>query len=165
MENEIWKYIDGYIGYYEVSNLGRVRTKRRLLKLKTGHHGYKYVELWKFGKVKRAKVHRLVLIAFIGPPKGDQICRHFPDPNPANNKLNNLQWGTQFDNQGIDRVIHKTSNRGERCGTSKLTKNEALMIKNAQLSNWNDVKVLAKSLNISTTTIVDIRKQKTWAHL
>ena len=32
MENEIWKDIPGYDGYYQVSNFGRVKSLRKVLK-------------------------------------------------------------------------------------------------------------------------------------
>lgn len=46
MEQEIWKEIKGYEGYYEVSNLGRFRSMDRIIIFKDGrkvfYKGKKY---------------------------------------------------------------------------------------------------------------------------
>jgi hypothetical protein len=52
-------------------------------------------------------VHRLVLEAFVGPCPIGMQCRHFPDPNPANCNLKNLQWGTPMENTE-DKRVHGT---------------------------------------------------------
>lgn len=44
MENEIWKDIPGYEGYYQVSNFGRVKSLRRVLKAGL-RKGYLYISL------------------------------------------------------------------------------------------------------------------------
>lgn len=44
------------------------------------------------------KVHRLVCEAFNGPPPKDKpVCMHL-DENAANNRADNLAWGTQKEN-------------------------------------------------------------------
>ena len=84
--------------------------------------GHAYVMLRRRGEKsqKQFLVHRLVLFAFVGPcPKGME-CRHFPDRDPTNNKLENLSWGTRKQNAN-DRNYHNTDNKGERNGSAKLT--------------------------------------------
>lgn len=78
--NEIWKDIKGWEGYYQVSNLGNVRSldraitqsngkvvvwKGRLLRQRKNELGYKFVGLRKDYKRKTMRVHRLVAMAFI----------------------------------------------------------------------------------------------------
>lgn len=47
---------------------------------------------------KTLKVHRLVCEAFNGPPPDDKsVCMHL-DESSANNKPENLSWGTQKEN-------------------------------------------------------------------
>lgn len=102
----------GYAGQYEVSDCGRVRSLDRmrpyggssryvagvLLTQKTHPSGHKMVGLSKHGSVFTAKVHRLVLEAFVGPcPVGMETC-HWDD-NPANNRLENLRWDTSKANK------------------------------------------------------------------
>ena len=75
---EIWKDIEGYKGLYQISNLGRVKSlerkatkydgirtvRERFLKLNENDDYYR-VKLFKDGKKKMFKVHRLVAQAFI----------------------------------------------------------------------------------------------------
>ena len=114
MENEIWKDVVGYEGLYQVSNLGRVRGLDRLVK-HSGEHmriqkgrilkglvhskdGYVYVGLYKKGKYKKIKVHRLVGLAFIENPQNKPMINHI-DENKENNKLDNLEWCTAKENE------------------------------------------------------------------
>lgn len=86
--DEIWKDIVGYEGLYQVSNMGRVRSKERIFEskgtgrykrnaqiLSLGKHskGYLTVTLFKNGKYKRFLIHRLVAKSFLprDPKEGD----------------------------------------------------------------------------------------------
>ncbi len=70
------------------------------------------VTLCRDRRVFNRSVHRLVLEAFVGPcPEGMQCC-HFPDRNPANNRLSNLRWDTAKAN-AADKVIHGTDVRSK----------------------------------------------------
>lgn len=94
---EIWKPVVGYEKYYEVSNLGRVRSNRtgKVLKYNVTPNGRATVEL--FGDVgtksKRLLVHRLAAIAFIPNPNNYPQINH-KDENPSNNCVENLEWCT-----------------------------------------------------------------------
>ena len=117
---EIWRDVVGFDGLYEVSNIGRVRSKDKLVRclspwgrMKVNHYKGKLLKPWPIGKYghlfvgmypKNSKgeedkvteaVHRLVLEAFVGPCPEGMCCRHFPDRDPSNNKLENLSWGTK----------------------------------------------------------------------
>ena len=84
MEEE-WKDVIGFEDYYEVSNLGRVRSKDRTIiyengkvvhrksrvkKPTTDGNYYPRVGLQVRGKLTMKMVHRLVAEAFIPNPKG-----------------------------------------------------------------------------------------------
>lgn len=56
-----------------------------------------HMTVW-LGRRWQRFVHRLVLEAFVGPCPEGMECRHL-DGNPANNKLDNLKWGTRKENQ------------------------------------------------------------------
>lgn len=106
MNNEIWKPVLDYISLYEVSNFGRVRSlkygKVRILKPGKQTNGYLYVNLWKDGKRKHFRVHRLVWEAFNGIiPDGHQInhiSENKTDCSLCNLNLmtpkENVNWGT-----------------------------------------------------------------------
>lgn len=131
---EEWRDVIGYEGFFVVSTLGRVKSITRVIEIYNQfgalHHmevkeklltqssngRYPSVCLSMNGKSLTCNVHRLVLEAFIGPrPKG-MVCRHFPDRDTRNNRLDNLRWGTPEENQA-DKIVHGTSNYGLKHST------------------------------------------------
>jgi len=96
MENEIWKDVKGYEGYYEVSNLGRVKRigKTNCLRSAITKDGYEQVTLSVNNKLKSYAIHRLVAIAFIPNPNNLPQVNH-KDENKLNNYVENLEWCTQ----------------------------------------------------------------------
>ena len=109
---EIWKPVVGYEGFYEVSNIGRVRSlarivecndgrkrkiKTRILRQPCAPSGYYMVTLHKNGKQKSGLVHRLVCEAFIPNPLGKGEVNH-KDENSKNNNAPNLEWVTSKEN-------------------------------------------------------------------
>lgn len=105
---EIWKDIEGYEGLYQVSNLGRVKSLRRniILKSKIERNGYERVILSANNNTKGYSVHRLVATAFISNPNNYPIVNH-KDENRANNCVNNLEWCTQKHNVNYGTGIAK----------------------------------------------------------
>lgn len=93
MENEIWKDVPGYAGTYQVSNFGRVKSLRKVLKAGL-RKGYLYISL----RNKKFNIHRLVAIAFIPNPGNLPEIDHI-DGNPLNNNANNLKWATRQQNE------------------------------------------------------------------
>ena len=97
-EKEIWRDIEGYEGYYMVSNLGNVKSlnyhrtgKERLLKPRKDKGGYLRVALCKDGKEKDYYVHRLAANAFLENSKNLPQVNHI-DQNKENNCINNLEF-------------------------------------------------------------------------
>lgn len=99
--NEIWKDIPGYEGLYQVSDYGRVRSlnylghegKVKVLRIVIAN-GYYYLTLYKDGKKKGFRVHRLVVTAFIGPIPRGMVVNHINE-NKLDNRLSNLEICTQ----------------------------------------------------------------------
>lgn len=94
---EIWKDIAGYEGLYQVSNLGRVKSRNGILHPNTNTYGYKHITLSKNNIQKTAIIHKLVADAFIPNPSGKPQINH-KDGNKENNTANNLEWVTQGEN-------------------------------------------------------------------
>lgn len=108
MTSERWLPVVGWVGYYDVSDLGRVRSVARLivrgngspyrvpartLKHERNDDEHVRVTLYRDGTGFTRLVHRLVLEAFVGPcPDGMEGC-HWDD-DPKNNPLSNLRWDT-----------------------------------------------------------------------
>lgn len=110
---EIWKDIPKYEGRYQVSDQGNVRSlsrpvlcsgevkgtyfscrKGRLLRPGKMPGGHVSVAL---GKNNSQCVHRLVLLAFVGPAPDGCECLH-ANGVPHDNRLVNLRWGTRTEN-------------------------------------------------------------------
>ena len=115
---ETWKPVVGWEELYEVSDQGRVRSVDRTVHYKDGRtylykgrvlkprdrKGYLLVVLCRGGKKRNKSVHRLVLEAFTGScPEGLETL-HI-DGDPANNRVENLRWGSSSDNK-LDIVRH-----------------------------------------------------------
>ena len=159
---ETWLPVIGYEGIYEVSDHGNVRTvKTGKIKApqkckKTDHQ---WVMLWKDNTQKNMRIHRLVMFAFIGPPPDNHECCH-NDGDASNNHISNLRWDTPAANQA-DRVKHGTSNRGERCASSKLTTEQIFAIyKDNRLQ-----REIASDYGVRENTISRIKSGKRWSHL
>lgn len=104
MSEEQWRRIPGN-SRYEVSDHGRVRSyvrrEPRVLRPATANQiGHRRVYLGRDDADRPGRcewVHRLVLAAFVGPCPSGQEVRHL-DGDPANNKLENLAYGTRSEN-------------------------------------------------------------------
>lgn len=156
--NEIWKPIAGYEGYYEVSNLGNVRSvnriiissngnsfnyKSKLLKSAKNRDGYLQVALSKNSITNTYFVHRLIAIAFISNLENKPTVNHI-DGNKLNNNVLNLEWNT-ISEQSIHAINKKLKimpnvwkgKFGSKHGASK--KVIKLSIDNVQLKTYNSI--------------------------
>ena len=109
---ETWMPVEGYEGYYEISDLGVLRSvdrridhptsgvigrKGKVIKLKPHKDGYFAATLHRDGRRKNRMVHHLVLEAFVGPcPPGMECCHNNGDP--SDNRVENLRWDTKKSN-------------------------------------------------------------------
>lgn len=150
---EIWKNIKGYENTYQISNLGRVRSKDMMVKnkktyyLKKGRilkpivkaHGYLWVSL----KGKLISVHRLVAENFIDNPYGYYEINH-KDENKQNNYAKNLEWCT-----------HKYN-----CEYSKNKKVNQYKKNGEFIKKYNSIKTAAEQTKTHYSHIVNCCKHK-----
>ena len=104
----------------------------------------------------------VVLTAFVGRCPDGMECRHI-NGNPANNRLDNLLWGTPTEN-AADRDLHGTTARGERNAAATLTESQAREIK-YRPRRWGMGKALASEFGVSESLVSDIRTGRTWTHI
>lgn len=113
---EEWRDVPGYVGAYQISNLGNVRSldriitqmhnsgqmiqrtvKGNMLKPDITNGGYLAVYFWQNMRKKKWFVHRLVATAFLGDHKESDVVNH-KDYNRQNNAASNLEWISQKEN-------------------------------------------------------------------
>ena len=106
---ELWLPVPDFEGYYEVSNLGRIKSLSRIVhvtnrvlkeKFNSMHlkrDGYHSVLLRKPGVKKTIQLHRIVAKAFIKNPDNKDAVNHI-DGNKLNNCVNNLEWVSNREN-------------------------------------------------------------------
>ena len=108
------KDIEGYENLYAVSESGEIWSYKSRLFLAPyiGSTLYPIVQLWKGGKPKRYKVHRLVAKAFIPNPRDLPEVNH-KNANHADARVENLEWTDRRGN--IDHALaNKLYPSGER---------------------------------------------------
>jgi hypothetical protein len=126
---EIWVDVKGYEQSYQVSNLGRVRSKDeikivnnkflgksyerpkkgKILNPGIDSHGYHTVRLYKDKISKTHGIHVVVAISFLNHvPVGPSIVVDHIDNDKSNNKLSNVQVITHRQNISKDKK-NKTS--------------------------------------------------------
>ena len=102
----MYKSIKDYEGFYEVNELGQIRSVNRIVECKDGRirkykgidlkiqidkDGYANIVLQKNGVYKNYKVHRLVAEAFL--PNPDSLLEmHHLNHDRKDNTLQNLMW-------------------------------------------------------------------------
>ena len=114
---EEWKDIKGYEGLYQISSYGRVYSfyKKGYLELNLNKYGYLHVGLYREGKRKVYKVHRLVAQTFILNPNNYPEVNH-KDENKINNYISNLEWCThQYNNfYGTKNIRQSNKSKGRK---------------------------------------------------
>lgn len=174
-DTEIWKAIPGWEGY-SASSLGNIRSEDRVItENNTGKkvkHSGKLLKPWIAksaggyftvglcnGGDRRLKIsiHRLVLLAFVGPLKKGMDSRHL-DGNCLNNRIDNLAYGTRQENLK-DAVKHLTMMRPQ-----KLTKENVLNICQMGMDKVS-AKIIADKYDINRNTVTEILRGEIWKHV
>ena len=114
--NEIWKSVKGYEGLYEISNYGRVKSLNyrrwgipQILKLHARQGNYVKVGLFKDGKRKYYRVHRLVAIAFLPQPQEGQTQVEHLNCDTRDNRVQNLRWSSPKGNMANELTRYRLS--------------------------------------------------------
>lgn len=168
---EEWRFIKGYEGIYEISNLGRAKslnynkTKQvKVLKQGLGSNGYLTICLYKSGTKFTKTVHSLVAKTFILNPYNKSDVNHkAKDGDKTRNTVSNLEWNTESENSqhSYDNNFSIAS-KGE-CYKSKLTEKEVLEIRNN--NSGITQKAMAELYSVDRVTISDIKRRKSWKHI
>lgn len=162
---EIWKDVPDYEGFYQVSNLGRVKRidSNRILAERQGKNGYIRLNLSKNGEQKQAFVHQLVLKKFGSPqPNGKQV--NHKNGNKKDNRIENLEWVTIAENiKHRDDVLGKHT-KGTRNGSAILTESDVKEIKSLRAKGWTCKKISLRYA-VGRAAISHIVNGRTWKHI
>jgi hypothetical protein len=177
--NENWKDVEGYEGFYKVSNLGRVRsldrvsptklgaikhTKGKIMNLTLKNNGYLSVMFSVLNKRKRFHVHRLVSIAFLDNEECKPTVNHI-NGIKTDNRLENLEWCTYSENS-IHARDTGLSSIGEESTSAKLSENKILAIRRLFKINPKSSQIkICEKLDISSTHMSRIVNGKRWKHI
>ena len=174
MNKEIWKDIRGYEGLYQVSNLGKIKSLNRVIRMKhksgqimsvrkhgrlvtatDNGSGYLIVGLSKNNKRVNYYVHRLVAAAFISNSQQKTQVNHI-DGNKHNNTIANLEWVTPHENQVHSSKILKTQYNitGLIKNREKQKKSVSAFDKNGNLvASFNSVSDAARYMKVTPSCI------------
>jgi len=167
---EIWKDVKGYEGYYQISNLGRVKSLARKVYRKNGQivnrserilkpylmgDGYLSLCFRVENKISKQYVHRVVAKNFLEKPDYANCVNHI-DGNKQNNKLSNLEWVNHVENHAHAVRIGLINNKGENSSTAKFTNKEANLIRIFYETRRFSRKEIASLLGVSETCIAQI---------
>ena len=183
---ETWKDIPNYVGFYQISNLGNVRSLEREITRRDGlikrfhsqrlrpgiaSNGYLTVSLSKNGIGTTYLIHRMIGDAFILNTKNKAEINH-KDGNKLNNSISNLEWVSSSENSihahksGLiiftseRRHNHSISKKGIKNPASKLTEKDIIDIKS--LLETKKQKEISAIYNINQSVVSRIKNNKTW---
>ena len=149
---EIWKSVIGYERLYKVSNLGKVKSmnykhtglSKILTPIKT-HNGYLQVKLYRYGKMSREYVHRIVASAFIPNFETKPQVNH-KNENKSDNRVENLEWVTSKENLNY-------GTRVKRAAKSKSKSVLQFSIDGKLLNTWESARLAARTLGYNQGNI------------
>lgn len=181
MENEIWVDVEEFDNYYQISNYGRLRSKKRKIKSAIQSCGYRfntprimfpqnngkgYLQYYVSFNNKRVMkyAHRLVAKYFLSNHLNHPEVNHI-DGDKSNNNVKNLEWVTIQENQ-IHAVKNGLSPSGENSKLAKLSKMQIIALRRLFRMNpkFNKLQI-AKKLGVRDTTIHKIINNQRWKYL
>jgi hypothetical protein len=178
-QTEIWKDIPEFQGFYQISNLGRVRScdryvakhkngalsllKGSLKKIVYEKNHYPFVDLYKNNKRSKQYMHRLMAIAFLPNPKNLKEINHI-DGNKQNFSPSNLEWCSHIDNclHAINTKLHDC--QGEQHHNATLLNETVIKIRELHQSGITQTEI-SKKFSINLRLVSKIVNRERWKHI
>jgi hypothetical protein len=175
---EIWKDIKEFNNEYQISNLGRIRSKEAIIIRSNGipykreskilkpavDKGYLKGAVCLNKKLVRYKIHRLVADAFVNGKKDGLEVNHI-NGNKTDNNAQNLEWVTRSEN-----MIHAVKTgllpvtRGSQRVQAKMDEQTVLKIYDLR-SKGLQRKLILSELGITINMYKDVIRGRTWKHV
>jgi hypothetical protein len=174
--SENWKPVVGWEDFYEVSDMGRVRSldrvavnsrnrHGRILSPKPRKSGYVYVHFRNPNESQHIPVHRLVAKAFIPNPLNLPQVNHKTPGKAArsDNRASKLEWVTSARNVQHGFEHGRIGPKGSKNGQSILNTKQIIEIRQ-QYAEGTSQPTLAAVFNVSNRTISKIVLGQRWKH-
>ena len=162
---------DEWVSRFEVSDLGRIRSKGtrqkgRTLRGSKNHGGYLCLNTYiggRNGKSLGERIHRLVARAFIPNPENKPEVNH-KNGDKENNTVHNLEWSTPSENSLHS--VHVLGNRSPKgCDNplAKLTEQQASYVKLKYIPRHRlfGARALGRELGVHHSTILRYLEEDT----
>lgn len=168
IDSEQWAAIPG-VPHYEASDYGRVRRSSRgrgaqyllVLSPRPTRRGYQTVRLRYEGRYRTFFIHKLVLLAFVGPRPDGHQCNH-RNGRKEDNRLTNLEWVTGRENMAHSWAMGLHRIRvGSESSAAKLTEEQVRAIRQSRATN----RAVAREFGVTSSCINCIRTGQTWKHV
>lgn len=182
---EEWRPVKRFNGYYEVSNLGRVRSLDRVTRVHGKRNGKEFffnkaykgkilkpaydkdgyvLATFKVGNIQdTARIHQEVAIAFIPNPENKKAINH-KNSIKDDNRAENLEWCTNKENTHHMMKFGKGIPKGEKHSNSIFTGEDVRKIK-VLLSMGYTCAGISKLYDCHWSAIWSIEQGKTWSHV
>lgn len=152
---------------WEVSANGELRSTRRrnpvLVKGIVKKTGYVHVTRTDDNKVRTIRLHQIVAETFLGPKPDGAIVRHLND-NKQDNRVSNLAWGTQEENEA-DKRSNERGPQGERHPLAKLTEDDVRSIRRQHSVGDHTLDEIGRPYGLKKAAVWKIVHRKTWRHV
>lgn len=175
LEGEEWRIIEGTLGYFAISNLGRVASLSRFVRSSSGSlypttpnvltsrsmkNGYVVARLTSLNGVDTTKlVHRLVATHFIPNPNNYPCVDHI-DGNKQNNRVENLRWCTRSMNM-LNPITRKRNSAARTGKTPNNTKAVVQLKDGEKIEVYSSISKAAQALGgLSLGTLCDCCKNQ-----
>lgn len=145
--------------------LGTDGTAWQRLEQRPNPNGYMRITVGKYRpgmRQERLYVYHLMLRTFRGVKPEGLLCRHLDD-DPANNRLENLAYGTWQDNAD-DRVRNGSSTQGSGVHCAKLHESQIPEIRRLAAEGVSRTEI-GRRFGVGQPTISDIVLGVTWKHV
>ena len=155
IKGENWKALP-FADHIEISDLGRIKTKRGISRGAENSKGYLNKTIAVNGERMSFKVHRLVMLCFVGPSNLDV---NHKNGIKSDNRLVNLEYCTkQQNNLHACRTGLNPPVTGERVGNSKLKEHQVFEVYESKESD----SALGRKFGVSSNAIRYVRIGKLW---
>ncbi len=165
---EVWKDIPDYIGHYQVSNLGRVKSLKNKIILKPAYNndGRAMISLCRNSIQNNRQLGCWMLDAFKGVKNDPSFtCSHL-DGDCTNISLSNLVYESASDNYSR-RKQHGTAwdQRGSLSNSAKLTEQNVIDIKQHIVNGKHSLTKIAEAYHVDASLVSMINTNKRWEHI